>query len=308
MLELNSTIVLQIIAYFLLLYLLNRLLYRPVLRVMDERRKRTEGTLRDAADIEKEVEEGLGAYKKRIKEETVRAQEARAAIKKEAHEKEKEILDRARMEAQKEISRIKEELEKSKATALETLKREARRLSTTIAEKVLERGLTSVLIVLTLPAIALGATGGEEGPAGTIWKIINFIILAAVLYFVWIKWIRGFLEGRSTDIQKAIAAAEKTRAEAEAKFNEYKQKLTLLDKKIEQIHDELMLEAGEEKKRILEEAEDASSKIRGQARLSAEQEIKKAKIELQKEVARLAVNPEDHKRLVKDYIGKLSVS
>jgi F-type H+-transporting ATPase subunit b len=60
-------------------------------------------------------------------------------------------------------------------------------------------------------------------------------------------------------------------------------------------------------------------KIKKQAKLAAEQEVKKAKIELQKEVASLAVKmaeeiltkeikPEDQKRLVKDYIEKLTLS
>jgi F-type H+-transporting ATPase subunit b len=321
MLELNWTLLFQIVAYFILLYLLNKLLFRPVFKVMDERRERTEGTLKDADDIEKGVEKGLAAYKNRIRDETVKAQEARTAIKKEAFEKEKEILEAARKDAQKEISRIRAELEDSKAAAMATLKKEAKELSSNIAEKVLERRLASVVIAVALPllpSIAFGSTGGEQGNAGMSWKIFNFILLAAAFYIVWKKWIKGFLNQRSFDIRDSIAGAEKTRKEAEAKLKEYKQKLALVDKKVEQIHTDLRIEAEEEKKRILEEAENASLKIGRQAKLAARQEIKKAKIELQKEVARLAVEmaegilareikPADQRRLVKDYVGKLTL-
>ncbi len=322
MLELNTTLFIQIIAYFILLYLLNRLLYKPVMEVIEKRRAKTEGTLKDASDIEKDVEEGLEAYKERLKEETAKAQEARSAIKKEALEKEKELLEGARKEAQGEIARMKTELEKSKHSALETLKVEAKKLSSTIAEKVLERKLASIAIAITfplLPAVVFASAGGEETDTGIYWKIFNFIILAAVLYLIWAKWLRGYLEGRGKDIQSALESAEKTRAEAEAKLKEYQWKLAMLDKKIAQIHNDLKVEAGEEKKKILEEAENTAKKIRMQAKRTAEQELKKAKLELQREVARLAVEmaedllakkvkPEDQKRLVKDYVDKLSLS
>lgn len=321
MLEINATLIVQIIAYFVLLYLLNRLLFKPVMAVIEKRREKTEGTLKGAADIEKEVEEGLEAYRERLKDETAKAQEARAAIKKAAVEKEKALLDSARKEAQDEITRMKAELEKGKGSALESLKEESKKLSTTIAEKVLERKLASIAIAFMLPllpAMAFGSAGGEEGHTGMYWKVFNFILLAGGLYLIWAKWLKGALEGRSKDIQCALEEAHRTRAEAEAKLKEYQQKLALLDQKVAQIRTDLKVEAGEEKKKILEEAENAAIKIKGQAKRTAEQEVKKAKLELQKEVARLAVEmakeilaeqikPEDQKRLAKDYVDKLSL-
>lgn len=325
MLELNLTFIVQIIAYFVLLYLLNRLLYRPVMEVIEERKSRTKGTLKQAADTEDEVEKGLREYRERLKEETVKAQESRASIKQEAFDKEKILIEAARRDAQAEVARIKEEVGKSKLKAEGALKKEAKKLSMTLAEKILERGLAFVPIALGIgigtlvPSMAFAEAGGEQANAGLFWRIFNFLLLAAMFYLIWKKWIRGYLETRGKDIHNAIEEASRVRAEAEAKLKEYKQKLALLDKRIEQIHNELGLEAAEEKKRILMEAEDASSKIREQARLTAGQEIKKAKIELQKEVARLAVElaeevlaekikPEDQKRLLKDYIGRLDLS
>lgn len=322
MLEINATFIIQIISYFILLYLLNRLLFKPVMAVLEKRREQTEGTLKGAADVEKEVEEGLEAYRARLKDETAKAQEARAAIKKAAVEKEKALLESARKEAQDEISRMKAELEKGKRSALETLKEDAKKLSATIAEKVLERKLASIAIAFTLPllpAIVFASTGGEEGNTGMYWKVFNFILLAVGMYLLWVKWLKGALEGRSKDIQNALEEAERTKAEAEAKLKEYQQKLALLDQKVAQIHTDLKVEAGEEKKKILEEAGNAAMKIKGQVKRTAEQEVKKAKLELQKEVARLAVEmaeeilakqikPEDQKRIAKDYVDKLSLS
>lgn len=321
MLEINATLIVQIIAYFVLLYLLNRLLFKPVMGVIEKRREKTEGTLKGAANIEKEVEEGLEAYRERLKDETAKAQESRAAIKKAAVEKEKALLESARKEAQDEISRMKAELEKSKGSALESLKEESKKLSTTIAEKILERKFASIAIAFMLPllpGIVFASAGGEEGHTGMYWKVFNFILLTVGLYVIWVKWLKGALESRSKDIQSALEEAHRTKAEAEAKLKEYQQKLALLDQKVAQIHTDLKVEADEEKKKILKEAKNAAMKIKGQAKRTAEQEVKKAKLELQKEVARLAVEmaeeilakqtkPEDQKRLAKDYVDKLSL-
>jgi F-type H+-transporting ATPase subunit b len=327
MLEINLTLLVQIAAYFVLFYLLNVLLYKPVIEVLDRRKGRTKGALGEAADIEKQVEEGLDGYKKRLKEETVKAQEARASIKKEAVEKEKQILEQARQKTQNEISKMKAEIEKSSYAAGVKLKRDAAELSRYIAEKVLERRLSSVLIFLglglgtLLPALAFGSSGEEGGHdnSSTVWKIINFLILAGAAWYVWKRWLKEFLEGRGKTIRNAIDEAEKTKAEAEAKMSEYKEKLKLLDRKVEQIHTELRLEASEEKKHIIEEAEKSAARFGEQARRASEQEIKKAKVELKNEAARLAVEmaeeilkkelkPGDQKRLVTEFLGKVSLS
>ena len=65
MIELNQTLILQIIGFFVLLYILNRLLYRPLQEILAEREKRISGTLSEASNIEEEVQKGLVDYERR---------------------------------------------------------------------------------------------------------------------------------------------------------------------------------------------------------------------------------------------------
>lgn len=325
MISLDLTLVFQIIGFFFLLIVLNRFLYNPVLRILKERDEKIGGAMKKAAETEKEVETGLLSYEKRIKEAAVKGHEERNRIRQEGLNREKELLEAARVEAAKELTSMRGELSKSKDSALASLKEESRTISKNIAEKILERKVVLFLITFGLTALlpALGsAAEGEHaqgGGAGGTWKIINFVILAVGVYLVWTKAIAGLLNKRSAEIKKAIDDAKEAKDTADKKAAEYKEKLALLERRISEIHAGLKLEGEAEKQRIIEEAGKASERVREQARVAAEQELKKAKIEIRAEVARLAVEmaeeilkkelkPEDQDRLVRGYLNNLRLN
>lgn len=326
MISLDLTLVFQIIGFFFLLIVLNRFLYNPVLRILKERDEKIGGAIKKAAETEKEVEKGLLSYEKRIKEAAVKGHEERNRIRQEGLNREKELLEAARVEAARELASMRGELSKSKDSALASLKEESGTISLNIAEKILERKVVLFLITFgltaLLPALGFAANGehgeGHGGVGGT-WKIINFVILAVGVYLVWTKAIAGLLNKRSAEIKKAIDDAKEAKDAADKKAAEYKEKLALLEKRISEIHAGLKLEGEAEKQRIIEEAAKASERVREQARVAAAQELKKAKIEIKAEVARLAVQmaeeilkkelkPEDQERLVKGYLNNLRLN
>ncbi|MBI4038791.1 hypothetical protein HY384_02430 [Candidatus Daviesbacteria bacterium] len=47
----------QVVNFLILLFILNKLLYKPILRVLDERKKRIEDSLKNAEEIEKRLNE-----------------------------------------------------------------------------------------------------------------------------------------------------------------------------------------------------------------------------------------------------------
>ena len=326
MLEINYTLGVQVITYLLLLYAFHQLLFKPVMAVFEERKKRTAGAVEEAGKIEKEVEGGIADYEKRLKEETIKAQEGRARIRQSAVKKEQELLDKARKAAATELAKISTELGESKKSAMEALKKDARELSRTLAEKVLDRKLAAFLLPLLLipiiPDMALAssdANGSWLDTFGGGWKVANFFFFVAVFYLLWRKYGRPMLESRGADIAGAINEAEDAKKAAEELKSEYEAKLAMLDEKVSKIRAELESEAEEEKKRILVDAEKAVLKIKAQAKAAAEQELKKAKLELRDEAGRLAVKlaediltkelkDSDQKKLVKGYIDSLDLN
>lgn len=322
MIELNQTLVFQIIGFFVLMTILNRFLYKPVQRILKERDERINGAMKKAQETAKDVEAGLLSYDKSVKEAAVKGNEERSKLRQAGLDIEKMILDKARTEAAAELAGIRKELERSKETALSELKTEAKGISAEIAGKVLERNVVAGLLLFILPllpTIASASEAGGHGGSGSTWKIINFVILVVGIVIVWNKIIKKALNKRGSDIQAQINEANAAKEAAERKAEEYRQKFSSLQSRINEIHNELRLEGEAEKKRIEEEAQKASVKLKEQAKLAAEQEIKKARLEIREEVAELSVKlaqellkkelkPEDQERLVKGYLNNLRLN
>lgn len=320
MISLDYTLLIQIIGFFILLIVLNQFLYKPVQRILKEREEKIEGSIRKAAQTDKEIAEGIIAYERKLKEAAVRGNEERARIRQEGVEKEKAALEAARAEAYKELSVIRHEIEASKKSALAGLGAEAKNLAREIADKVLEKNVVAFLVMtLLVPSLAFASTEGGHGGSGMTWKIINFVILAVGVYLVWTKAISGLLKKRGSDIQNAIEEARKAKDAADRNAAEYRAKLSVLDSKVAEIHQELKLEGEAEKARIIAEAAKSAEALKAQAKLAAEQEIKKARIEIREEAARLAVelaedilkkelSPADQERLVKGYLNNLRLN
>lgn len=321
MIEIDFSITYQIIAFFVLLFALNRFLYKPVFAMMEERKRLTQGTVKSASSTEDEVRLGLVEYEKRLKEAAKAAQEESGVLRDKALEKEAEIMEAAREEAQKELQKMRGEMASDKVSAIKDLKQEAKDFSRSIAEKILERSVAAILLaVVFLPSVVFASEGGaDENPYGMYWKIFNFILLAAGIVVAWKKWISGSLDARSAGIKKAMEDAAAAKAEAEARLAEYKAKLALLESKLSEIKDRIMAEAEADRERIFKEADENVRKLKEQARFFAEQEVKQAKIEIRNEVAGIAVEMareilkrefkvEDQERILKGYTERLRIN
>lgn len=323
MISIDQTLLFQIIGFFALLIILNRFLYAPVLKILKEREDQIEGSFKKAAQTGKEVEEGLVAYDRKIKEAVIKGHEERNKLRQEAIGKEKALLEAARVSASGELSSIRKEIEASKTSALASLKEETKTIARQIADKVLDKKTASVLLALAfstlIPSVGFAQEGEHGGGTGSTWKIINFVILAIGVYLVWTKAIKGLLDKRSSEIKSSIDEAKAAKALSDAKAAEYREKLNLLENRIAGIHNELKLEGEAEKQRIIAEAEKAAVKVQEQAKVAAEQEIKKARLEIRAEAGRLAVglaeeilkkeiSPADQERLVKGYLTNLRLN
>lgn len=322
MLEINITLVYQIIGYFVLLVILNKLLYKPVMRILSERDEKIGGAMKKAADTDKEVSTGIVEYEKRLKEAALKGQEERNRLKQEARAREKEILDAAGAQVANELASMRKKLADNKAGAMHSLRGEAQAISRSIADKLMDKKTAMMILALLMPLVPVIAGAAEEHEAagpGSFWKIVNFAVLVAAIVILWQKVVKGLLNKRSAEIKTALEQAQAAKAVAEKKAAEYKEKLASLEGRINEITNEIRLEGESEKTRILLDAEAASKRMTEQAKLTVEQEIKKAKIELRQEAAALAVSmaqeilkkelgPEDQQRLIKGYLDNLRLN
>ena len=172
------------------------------------------------------------------------------------------------------------------------------------------------LLFIASPVLA-AEEGGHGGESGMVWRIVNFAILALALFLMlrYLK-VKDFFADRKKSIRTELEEAKKAKEEAEKKVKEFELKFSFLGKRIEEIYQEIREEGEIEKKRIIEEAVKISDRIQEQARLAAEQEIKKAMEEIKGEIAKVAVemaeeilrgelSAADHERLIKEYLEKV---
>ncbi len=139
MLALDYTIIIQAINFIILLWLLNRFVYKPILNILEERSRKTTGALKDAEKLVTDTSQMLENYERGLREAKVKANEERNRIRVQGVEKGGEILDEARKDALESINNFKSNIEKDSKEALDSLKRESHKLSSEIVKSILYR-------------------------------------------------------------------------------------------------------------------------------------------------------------------------
>ncbi|MFI5358646.1 MAG: F0F1 ATP synthase subunit B [Halanaerobiales bacterium] len=141
MININWTLIWNVINFFILMYLLKRFLYQPLLEVLDKRTAKIEGDLKAAADEKEEAR----LLKEQYEAEMARAREKALEIIAEAEmrgkERAREIINEAKEEARRIREKNLEEIQLAREEARAQLKEEIATISLFIAGKYLQEQL-----------------------------------------------------------------------------------------------------------------------------------------------------------------------
>jgi F-type H+-transporting ATPase subunit b len=135
------TLGLQFVNFIILLIILNKLLYRPLMNIIAERREAIEGSHARAKSLEADIEDKMQRYQEQLSEAKKAANEERNKLKKAANEEETKILSEAQGKATARLQAIKAQVGEEAAAASKTLKDESELLAGQIATKILGREL-----------------------------------------------------------------------------------------------------------------------------------------------------------------------
>lgn len=141
MISVDWTLGLQFLNFVILLIILNKLLYRPLQKVMAERREKIEGSHAKAKDLESSIEDKMKRYQQQLNEAKSLANDERIKLKKAASEEETKILSEANGKATSQLQTIKQQVADEAEKAGQVLKNEAESLAGQIATKILGRKL-----------------------------------------------------------------------------------------------------------------------------------------------------------------------
>lgn len=162
------------------------------------------------------------------------------------------------------------------------------------------------------PSVALAGEPVEEPHASFVWYILNFIVLLAVLVKFGGKPIQTFLVQRKEAALAELRAAERLRDDARAKLAALEERLSRIEIEIQSILDGTLKLAESERDRIIRGAEETAERIRAQAGMMLEQEVRRARQDLAREVTDSAtreatallagsVSDADQDRLVREF-------
>ena len=142
MIEINLTIVIQVLQFLIVVFVLNRLLFRPISQVIDERQEKIVTWEENTQRLQDTASSRLENYEKQLREEKIQARQKQEQLKQDLKEKEEENLRKVAAEAAQIVSLTQQELAAEREKLRLELSRQATELSQILVEKVLGRRLT----------------------------------------------------------------------------------------------------------------------------------------------------------------------
>ena len=131
----------QLIAFGLLVFLLYKLLYRPVMQMLDERTARIRKGMEDAEEARRTAAHAQDEFDKKLLEARKESQEVLNQATKMSQQTRQEILAQARSEAESLIKRAREELEAERRQMVTELQTQMADLTVAVASRVLGQTL-----------------------------------------------------------------------------------------------------------------------------------------------------------------------
>lgn len=163
--------------------------------------------------------------------------------------------------------------------------------------------------------IAKYLTGGNLQRAYWTSVVLNFVVIAGIIFWAGRKFLPGMLRDRTASIQKAMQEAQRASAEAREKLAEIEARLATLDVEISTMRASAAVEGMAEEARIQAAAQDDARKIVAQAEQEISAAAKAARRHLTAHAAELAiglaqkqirVDAATDKALVRSFSGQLS--
>ncbi len=137
--NLDWTLPVASLVFLIALFALNQLLFKPVFRILDERRAKTIDLRHQAQEKLVYQRALLDQYQARIKEERQAGYKLTDSLKTAAMAERQEQLSKARLDAELLVKQAKKDLDAERETAKAHLSKESREIARLITARVLQR-------------------------------------------------------------------------------------------------------------------------------------------------------------------------
>ena len=138
MLEFNWTFIASLVNFLVLLFILNAILFKPLLKIVKEREDTAKGNLDAARDMTSKREEGIASLNRELAESRSKAKEIFESLKGEAVSKQKEVHSAAEAEATSILEKARAEIKAEAEKARQALRADVDKFSDEIVRKLVK--------------------------------------------------------------------------------------------------------------------------------------------------------------------------
>ena len=135
----DYTLLVQMATFIALIFILNYLLYKPILSIIDRRKKQLEELENEIKLFKDSVDKKAAEYDEKLNKAKTSASDLKKEIISEGSQQAKSIVDAVRNEIPLIVQESQQRMDKEMQAARQILNNQSRKLSLEIAEKVLGR-------------------------------------------------------------------------------------------------------------------------------------------------------------------------
>jgi len=139
--ELNGTLLAQIVNFLILVGILTKFAYKPLMQALEERQNKIAANIDSAERERQEAEQLKIGYQEQLSQARAMAQAIVEKAEKLAEETKEAILQEARVESARILKNVQEEVARERTLALAQLKGEVVALSMAAAAKIIEKNI-----------------------------------------------------------------------------------------------------------------------------------------------------------------------
>jgi len=135
MLEFNKWFFVLLVNFIILLFILNAILFKPLLQIFKEREDSVKGDLDAARDMKEKSEEGIARLNRELAESRSKAKELFESLKAEGLTKQREVLSATEAEAVAMLEKARTEIRSDADKARQSLRADVDKFSDEIVRK-----------------------------------------------------------------------------------------------------------------------------------------------------------------------------
>lgn len=139
MISINATLLVQIVNLLVLIFILNRIMYKPLAKMIGERSATLKGGVAEAAALQEKAAESQSQYRRQLGRGREQVRDRLEEVRRKAEEDARRVIDEAQVKARAETEKLVAGIQAEMAQAQGEIRAQAEAVATSMASRVLGR-------------------------------------------------------------------------------------------------------------------------------------------------------------------------